>query len=121
VELIKLAGIVIAGKRAVVIGRSKIVVSCLAICVARRCLITAPWMQGAPVVDLLCGLDATVTCCHSKTEDLLGIVQQADILVVAVRQPCLVKKEWVKPGAVVIDAGINAIPGELLLWPKGCH
>ena len=70
-------------------------------------------IQGAPAVDLLRNLNATVTCCHSKTENLPEIVCQADILVVAVRQPCLVKKEWVKPGAVVIDAGINAIPGDL--------
>ena len=64
------------------------------------------------MTDLLRNLDATVTCCHSKTVNLPEIVGQADILVVAVRQPCLVKKEWVKPGAVVIDAGINTIPGD---------
>lgn len=50
--------------------------------------------------------------------DLPEIVCQADILVVGVRQPCLVKKEWVKPGAVVIDAGINTIPGDYLI---GAH
>lgn len=72
-------------------------------------------MQGAPVVDLLRNLDATVTSCHSKTKNLPEITKQADILVVAARQPCLVKKEWVKPGAVVIDAGINAVPGDSIL------
>ncbi len=64
------------------------------------------------MTDLLRKLDATVVCCHSKTEDLPEVVHQADILVVATRQPCLVKKEWVKPGAVVIDAGINSIAGD---------
>ena len=73
-------------------------------------------MQGAPVADLLRNLDATVTCCHSKTGNLPDIARQADILVVAVRQPCLVKKDWVKPGAIVIDAGINAIPGKVVLF-----
>ena len=63
------------------------------------------------MTDLLRNLHATVTCCHSKTEKLPEIVSQADILVVAIRQPRLVQKEWVKPGAVVIDAGINSIPG----------
>ena len=64
------------------------------------------------MTDLLRTLDTTVTCCHSKTENLPEIVHQADILVVAVRHPCLVQKDWVKPGAVVIDAGINTIPGD---------
>lgn len=75
-------------------------------------IVTLSCIQGAPITDLLRNLDATVTCCHSKTEKLPEIVYQADILVVAVRQPCFVKKEWVKPGAVVIDAGINSIPGD---------
>lgn len=66
------------------------------------------------MADLLRNLNATVTCCHSKTENLHEMVYQADILVVAIRQPCLVKKDWVKPGVVVIDAGINSIPGNFL-------
>ncbi len=65
------------------------------------------------MTDLLRALNATVTCCHSKTENLPAIVSQADILVVAVRQPKMVKGEWIKPGAVVIDAGINSIPGRI--------
>lgn len=119
VELIKSSGVDIAGKRAVVIGRSKIVVGYIVYQqilqnVYYRFLLTNRLLlvQGAPVTDLLRNLNATVTCCHSKTENLPEIVCQADILVVAVRQPCLVKKEWVKPGAVVIDAGINTIPGD---------
>lgn len=67
--------------------------------------------------DLLRSLNATVTCCHSKTENLPQVVYEADILVVAIRQARYIKKEWVKPGAVVIDAGINSIPGDL--WRKG--
>ena len=63
------------------------------------------------MADLLRSLHATVICCHSKTEDLPEIVSQADILVVAIRQPQMIKREWIKPGAVVIDAGINSIPG----------
>ncbi len=67
------------------------------------------------MADLLRNLNATVTSCHSKTESLPDIVHQADILVVACRQSLMVKKEWVKPGAVVIDAGINSIPGNKLI------
>lgn len=70
-------------------------------------------LQGAPITDLLRNLNATVTCCHSRTQDLPEVVRQGEIVVVATRQPCLVKKEWVKPGAVVIDVGINSIEGEL--------
>ena len=70
------------------------------------------------MTDLLRNLDATVTSCHSKTENLPELVRQADILVVAVRQPCLVKKEWIKPGALVIDAGINSLPGDFMALKK---
>lgn len=64
------------------------------------------------MVDLLRSLHATVTCCHSKTKNLPEVTSQADLLVVAIRQPKMVKGNWVKPGAVVIDAGINSVPGE---------
>lgn len=90
IELIKSAGIPIAGKRAVVVGRSDIV--------------------GTPVFHLLNNENATVTLCHSKTENLPEIVSTADILVVAIGQPDFIKGAWVKPGAVVIDVGMNAIP-----------
>ncbi|KAJ0062706.1 hypothetical protein NL108_004326, partial [Boleophthalmus pectinirostris] len=91
-ELIKQTGVSIAGKRAVVVGRSKIV--------------------GAPMHDLLLWNHATVTTCHSKTVDLDLEVGKADILVVGIGQPQMVKGEWIKKGAVVIDCGINPIPDE---------
>ena len=62
--------------------------------------------------DLLRYYNTTVTVCHSKTRDLVEQVSRADILVVAARRPCMVKKDWVKPGAIVIDVGINSIPGK---------
>ncbi|KAJ8674099.1 hypothetical protein QAD02_005361 [Eretmocerus hayati] len=90
IELIKKSGVTIAGSQAVVLGRSKIV--------------------GTPVAELLKWHNATVTVCHSKTKDLPGVVSRADILVVGIGQPELVKGSWIKPGAVVIDCGINSIP-----------
>ncbi|XP_048340608.1 C-1-tetrahydrofolate synthase, cytoplasmic [Sphaerodactylus townsendi] len=89
-ELIRQTGIQVAGKRAVVIGRSKIV--------------------GAPMHDLLLWNHATVTTCHSKTASLAEEVSKAEILVVAAGKAEMVKGEWIKPGAVVIDCGINHIP-----------
>jgi methylenetetrahydrofolate dehydrogenase (NADP+)/methenyltetrahydrofolate cyclohydrolase len=80
----------IAGKHAVVLGRSQDV--------------------GIPASLLLLKADATVTTCHSHTQDLAGIARQADILVSAVGQPEMVRGDWIKPGAVVIDVGINRIP-----------
>lgn len=90
IELIKKSGVPIAGAQAVVLGRSKIV--------------------GTPVAELLKWHNATVTVCHSKTKNLPQVVSQADILVVGIGQPELVKGSWIKPGAVVIDCGINSIP-----------
>ncbi|XP_072424115.1 C-1-tetrahydrofolate synthase, cytoplasmic isoform X1 [Chiloscyllium punctatum] len=89
-ELIKHTGVKLAGSRAVVIGRSKIV--------------------GAPMRDLLVSNHATVTTCHSKTADLPGEIGRADILVVGAGKAEMVKGNWIKPGAVVIDCGINYIP-----------
>ncbi|XP_054716650.1 C-1-tetrahydrofolate synthase, cytoplasmic-like [Uloborus diversus] len=89
-ELIKKSGVEIKGSRAVVIGRSKIV--------------------GTPMAQLLIWHHATVTVCHSRTKDLKSVVREADIIVAAVGQAKMVKKDWVKPGAVVIDCGINSIP-----------
>ena len=80
----------ISGKSAVVIGRSKIV--------------------GAPMAELLTWHHATVTVCHSRSKNIEGITKNADILVVAVGRPQLVNKNWIKPGAIVIDCGINYIP-----------
>ncbi|MEV6838400.1 bifunctional 5,10-methylenetetrahydrofolate dehydrogenase/5,10-methenyltetrahydrofolate cyclohydrolase [Streptomyces sp. NPDC051133] len=77
-----------AGKRAVVVGRSAIL--------------------GKPVGMLLLARDATVTYCHSRTADLSAAVREADIVVVAVGRPRLIRGQDIKPGAVVIDAGYNA-------------
>lgn len=65
---------------------------------------------GRPMSELLLRHDGTVTVCHSRTADLKSIVQTADILICAVGQPQMVKGDWLKPGCVVIDAGISAIP-----------
>uniref|UniRef100_A0AAY4D7A6 C-1-tetrahydrofolate synthase, cytoplasmic n=1 Tax=Denticeps clupeoides TaxID=299321 RepID=A0AAY4D7A6_9TELE len=89
-ELIAQTGVNIAGKNAVVIGRSKIV--------------------GAPMHDLLLWNHATVTTCHTMTPDLPAQVSRADILVACAGKAELVKGEWLKKGAVVIDCGINHIP-----------
>jgi methylenetetrahydrofolate dehydrogenase (NADP+)/methenyltetrahydrofolate cyclohydrolase len=80
----------LAGLNAVVIGRSNIV--------------------GKPMALLLLGESATVTIAHSKTRDLPGVVRHADIVVTAVGRPEMVRGDWVKPGATVIDVGINRIP-----------
>lgn len=88
--LIESTGIDIAGKHAVVIGRSTIV--------------------GKPTALLLLHRHATVTICHSRTVDLAEQVRRADIVVAAVGKPGLVRGDWIKPGAVVIDVGINRLP-----------
>ena len=80
----------IAGKRAVVLGRSKIV--------------------GTPMAQLLTWYHATVTICHSRTKNLEEIVSEADILVVAIGKPQFLQGSWIKQGCVVIDCGINYIP-----------
>jgi methylenetetrahydrofolate dehydrogenase (NADP+)/methenyltetrahydrofolate cyclohydrolase len=79
----------IAGQHAVVIGRSEIV--------------------GRPMAALLLQRDATVTICHSKTRDLAGVASRADILVAAIGRPAFVTPEFVRPGATVIDVGINRL------------
>jgi methylenetetrahydrofolate dehydrogenase (NADP+)/methenyltetrahydrofolate cyclohydrolase/formyltetrahydrofolate synthetase len=89
-ELIKKSGVDVAGSRSVVIGRSKIV--------------------GSPMAQLLLWNNSTVTICHSKTKNIEEICRQADILVAAVGRAQMVKGSWLKPGAVVIDCGINVIP-----------
>ena len=90
--LLKETGVDPRGKTAVVIGRSDIV--------------------GSPVSFLLKNADATVTVCHSKTQNLKDVVKQADIVVAAIGQAQFVKGDWIKPGAVVIDVGTNYIPDE---------
>jgi methylenetetrahydrofolate dehydrogenase (NADP+)/methenyltetrahydrofolate cyclohydrolase len=82
------------GANAVVIGRSNIV--------------------GKPISLLLQAANATVTMCHSRTRDLRGVCQKADILVAAVGVPRLVKADWIKPGAAVIDVGVTNVDGVLV-------
>lgn len=89
IELIDRIGVPIEGKEAVVLGRSNIV--------------------GLPVSMLLLKRNATVTICHSRTKDLPSVTQRADILIAAVGRAEMVKADWVKPGAVVIDVGTNRI------------
>ncbi|MGE4091125.1 MAG: bifunctional methylenetetrahydrofolate dehydrogenase/methenyltetrahydrofolate cyclohydrolase FolD [Candidatus Binatia bacterium] len=88
-RLIERTGMTTAGKKAVVIGRSMLV--------------------GKPVALMLLEQDATVTCCHSKTVNLADEVHAADIVVAAVGQPEVIKGQWIKPGAVVIDVGISRL------------
>jgi methylenetetrahydrofolate dehydrogenase (NADP+) / methenyltetrahydrofolate cyclohydrolase / formyltetrahydrofolate synthetase len=88
--LLKESGVDLRGKDAVVLGRSDIV--------------------GSPVSYLLKNADATVTICHSRTENLPEIVKRADVVVAAIGKPGFVKGEWLKQGAVVIDVGTNYIP-----------
>jgi methylenetetrahydrofolate dehydrogenase (NADP+)/methenyltetrahydrofolate cyclohydrolase len=82
----------LAGLDAVVIGRSNIV--------------------GKPAAQLLLAESATVTIAHSKTRDLAGVCRRGDLLIVSVGRPEVVRKDWIKPGATVIDVGINRIGGE---------
>ena len=89
-KLIEFAGVDLTGKRAVVIGRSNIV--------------------GKPIAQLLLQAHATVTIVHSKTKDLPAVCREADVLVAAVGRAEMVKRDWVKPGATVIDVGINRVP-----------
>jgi methylenetetrahydrofolate dehydrogenase (NADP+)/methenyltetrahydrofolate cyclohydrolase len=85
--LLEQTGVELAGAHAVVIGRSN--------------------LFGKPMGQLLLGANATVTMCHSRTRDLPGMSRTADVLIAAVGRPKLVQRDWVKPGAVVIDVGIN--------------
>ncbi len=64
-------------------------------------------LVGRPLASLLLNADATVTVCHSRTRDLAAVCRRADILVAAVGRPALVRADWVKPGAAVIDVGMN--------------
>jgi 5,10-methylene-tetrahydrofolate dehydrogenase/methenyl tetrahydrofolate cyclohydrolase len=89
IELLDRTGVEIEGKRAVVLGRSNIV--------------------GLPVAMLLLHRNATLTICHSRTKNLPEVVREADILIAAVGRPELVRGDWIKPGAVVIDVGVNAV------------
>lgn len=86
-RLIAHTGVPITGKKAVVVGRSMLV--------------------GKPVALMLLEQNATVTCCHSKTVGLAAEIRQADIVIAAIGQPEMIKGDWIKPGAIVIDVGIS--------------
>ncbi len=90
-EILKRSQIPMAGQRAVVLGRSDLV--------------------GKPVALLLMHQNATVTICHSKTRDLPNVAREADILVAALGRPAMVTREYIRPGATVIDVGTNRIEG----------
>ncbi|HEY6843009.1 MAG TPA: bifunctional methylenetetrahydrofolate dehydrogenase/methenyltetrahydrofolate cyclohydrolase FolD [Thermoanaerobaculia bacterium] len=92
-RLIASTGTRVEGARAVVIGRSDIV--------------------GKPVAALLLNANATVTICHSRTRDLPSVAREADILVAAIGKPRFVTRDMIRPGAVVIDVGINRVEGKL--------
>lgn len=97
IYMLEQLGVKLEGCNAVVLGRSNIV--------------------GMPAALLLIRRNATVTVCHSRTKDLPGVVRQADVLIAAVGRARMVKGDWVKPGAVVIDVGINRIDDPT--HPKG--
>jgi methylenetetrahydrofolate dehydrogenase (NADP+)/methenyltetrahydrofolate cyclohydrolase len=84
----------LSGAEAVVLGRSN--------------------LFGKPMAQLLLAADATVTMCHSRTRDLAGVCRRADVLIAAVGVPRLVRGDWVKPGAVVIDVGVNRLESGLV-------
>jgi methylenetetrahydrofolate dehydrogenase (NADP+) / methenyltetrahydrofolate cyclohydrolase len=88
-EILRRSGIAVESQNAVVVGRSDIV--------------------GKPVAMLLTNANATVTICHSKTRDLPGVCRTADILVAAIGRPGMITRDYVKPGATVLDVGINRI------------
>ncbi len=95
IELLETAGVRFAGSRAVVLGRSEIV--------------------GKPMAALLLARHATVTVCHSRTRDLAGVCREADVLVAAAGRPALVTAEFVRPGAVVVDVGVNRVEDPALV------
>jgi methylenetetrahydrofolate dehydrogenase (NADP+)/methenyltetrahydrofolate cyclohydrolase len=94
IEILERNGVQIEGARAVVIGRSEIV--------------------GKPVALMLLHRHATVTLCHSRTRDLPGVTREADIVVAAVGQPRMIRGDWIKAGAAVIDVGTNSVDGKLV-------
>jgi methylenetetrahydrofolate dehydrogenase (NADP+)/methenyltetrahydrofolate cyclohydrolase len=91
-EILRRSNIPIAGQNAVIIGRSNIV--------------------GKPVASMLINASATVTVCHSKTHDLPRVTREADILIAAIGRAGFVRRDMVKPGATIVDVGINRITGE---------
>jgi methylenetetrahydrofolate dehydrogenase (NADP+)/methenyltetrahydrofolate cyclohydrolase len=95
VELLERSRVAISGTNACVVGRSQIV--------------------GRPMAQLLLQRDATVTICHSRTRDLESVTRQADLLIVAIGRPGFVGREHIKPGATVIDVGMNRLTDEAMV------
>ncbi len=95
VELLDRSGLPIAGRQAVIVGRSDIV--------------------GRPLLSLLLNRDATVTVCHSRTPDLPEVTRRADLLIAALGRPAFLRREHVRPGATVIDVGINRVDDAALV------
>ena len=93
-HLLAVAGAELEGAEAVVVGRSN--------------------LFGKPMAQLLLGANATVTTCHSRTRDLPGVCRRADVLIAAVGRARMVQADWVKPGATVIDVGMNRLDGALV-------
>jgi methylenetetrahydrofolate dehydrogenase (NADP+)/methenyltetrahydrofolate cyclohydrolase len=91
-ELLADTGVTLEGAEAVVVGRSN--------------------LFGKPMATLLTAANATVTVCHSRTRDLPGVCARADVLIAAVGNPRLIRRDFVKPGAVVIDVGMNRLTPE---------
>jgi 5,10-methylene-tetrahydrofolate dehydrogenase/methenyl tetrahydrofolate cyclohydrolase len=96
IYLLDRCGVKIEGANAVVLGRSNIV--------------------GMPAALLLIGRNATVTVCHSRTKDIASVVREADIVIAAIGKREFVRGDWIKPGAAIIDVGINGVP---VLNPDG--
>ena len=94
IEILKHSGIEISGKHAVVVGRSNVI--------------------GKPAALLLLRENATVTVCHSKTQGLADVIRGADIVIVAIGRANFVTGDMLKPGAVVVDVGINVVDGKLV-------
>jgi methylenetetrahydrofolate dehydrogenase (NADP+)/methenyltetrahydrofolate cyclohydrolase len=92
IELLSQAGVKLEGREAVVVGRSN--------------------LFGKPMAQLLLAENATVTVCHSRTHDLRGVCARADVLIAAVGSPRLIERDYVKPGAVVIDVGMSRLTPE---------
>jgi len=93
-DLLAEVGVELEGAEAVLIGRSN--------------------LFGKPMMQLLLGANATVTVCHSRTRDLPAVARRGDVLIAAVGRPEMVRGDWVKPGAVVIDVGINRLESGLV-------
>src|SRR5262245_14606710 len=89
IDLLDRSGLPIAGRHAVVVGRSEIV--------------------GRPLSIMMSQRDATVTVCHSKTPDLASFTRQADILIAAVGRPAFIRRDHIRPGAIVVDVGVNRL------------